>query len=215
MPDLSRANARSSRRRTRQVEALRNDYIAAVTREASRRLATSRSPFDVDDITSILVERLVRDIERLMVEYPNPAVYARVATKTVTIDFDRTQNAQRGVGARVARDANGDVVVRRTVVSGDRRDGETGVAIFDTLADDVDPVEALIDALDAVETTVGLLRRIPIRQAEAIYLDKGLGVDQTIIGSMQQRRRETVNRDVSRGMKTLVGVSGVEGGDEA
>ncbi|MEN9506580.1 MAG: hypothetical protein RI958_2506 [Actinomycetota bacterium] len=216
MPEPTRAMARLGRHHdARHEEALRNEYIAAVLREASRRLASTRSPFDVDDITALVVERLVRDIDGLMVQYPNPAVYAGVVARTTAIDFDRTQNAQRGVGARITRDDQGEVVVRRTVVSGDRRDGETGLGIFETLAAETDAFDELVEVLDATETVVGLLGTIPARQAEAIYLDKGLGVDQSVIGTRQRRRRETVNRDVSNGMRTLVRTAAAARGDEA
>jgi DNA-directed RNA polymerase specialized sigma24 family protein len=215
MPDHFRSREHSSRRQARMEEALRNDYIAAVRRESVRRLAGVRSSFDADDISSMVVERLAQNIEAQMVKYPDPVVYARVATKTTAIDFDRTQNSQRGAGARVVRGDDGEVVLRRTVVSGDRRDGESGGGIFDVLTDETDPIESLIASLDATEVVVGLLSHLPPRQAEALYFAKGLESDQTEIGARQQRRRETVCRDISSGMKALVGVAAELGGDDA
>lgn len=140
-----------------------------------------------------------------MAAYPDPLVYARAVIANAMIDCDRTQNAQRGAGAKVVYGTDGVGRTGRTIVSGDAPTGEGMAPLFDLLVDAGDGVEdTVVTTLDAARTVAWILDAIRATDplaAEAWWLVTAQGLTQDEAARLQGVARETVNRRVGRALK--------------
>lgn len=212
MPDPHRADERTARRIQRMERERADAYTGAVRRELVRILGASRSAFDADDIASLVVVRLLERLAFFMNRYPEPGVFARAVHRNAVIDFDRTQNAQRGLGARAERGPDGTVRSRRSVISGDAPLGEEGATLFDSFLSGDDPFERLIERLDAEVLAERMLSGIPAVEAEALFLAEGHEMTHAEIGAATGVTRETACRRANRG-KDAAAVIEAGGGD--
>jgi RNA polymerase sigma factor (sigma-70 family) len=91
--------------------------IAFTAREeafVSEALATARRIFEsrqlpyglADEAVSRLSLRLVKTVRREVDQYPSGAAYARAVRKSLLVDAIRSNDAQRGAGARRGRDVS-------------------------------------------------------------------------------------------------------------
>lgn len=141
-----------------QFDAFLVELRIAAYRAACRKNFGCRA--DADDIANEVVLWAMQRGEVLMTRYESAGKLANVRVKHAKFDFERRQRAQRGEGSDLAIDADGGKSVRRTVQSGDSRDGNTDRAIFDALTADMvldDAVTKLLDDRWMVEyVTEGL-----------------------------------------------------------
>ena len=118
-----------------QFDAFLVELRIAAYRAASRKNVGCRA--DADDLANDVVLWAMQRGEVLMTRYESAGKLAHVRIKHAKLDFERRQRAQRGEGSDLAVDADGEKSVRRTVQSGDARDGTSERAIFDTLTADI------------------------------------------------------------------------------
>lgn len=75
-------------------------YVTSATARADKLLW--HDPWE-DELRSDIGWRLATDIERIMLNYPNPDVWVAAILPNLRIDVVRRNNAQRGSGARNTR----------------------------------------------------------------------------------------------------------------
>ena len=168
------------------------NYISEVRAEATRVLSRQYAAFDVDDIASDIVLKLLERLDETMTRYPNPVVYANAVCRNQGIDFLRRQRGQRCEGARGGR----------KVISGDATAEGSDLCIFDILVDegplvDDEVLGYLGEAYLAAEIQLG----IPADEWEALRLTDVLGFSDAEAAEILGIARETVNRRKNRARK--------------
>lgn len=168
----------------------------ALFRAVHAVVARRRSADDAIDIASEVVAVFLVDPERIMAAYPDAEAYARAAVRHATIDFDRRQRAQRGQGARLRALPDGEVTVRRSVVSGDAPGLDGAPTPFDSLADQrAAAVDDQVSAwLDSQGTLAALLEGESPDDRRALFLVDGLGYTVHEVAALGGVRRETMSR---------------------
>jgi DNA-directed RNA polymerase specialized sigma24 family protein len=99
-PTTPRPARRHHRDEAAQAEAARTAYVVAVSREVQRLASRSHRGFDADDIAQRVVERVLQNTDDVMSRFPDPAEYARKATRNAGQDHLRRERVQRGGDAR-------------------------------------------------------------------------------------------------------------------
>lgn len=195
----SRMQRRAERRRLQRLEA----YLGSVRAELIRLLSRTRSPFDADDVANHVCERLWAKIDFYAERYPSPVVFAAAVLHNAVIDYDRTQNSQRGAGAHAVTHADGTMSTKRIVVSGDAARGEDEVAIWEFVpATGELPDDWVIASLDAAAAVARVLVGLPESSREMLHL-LAEGYTQSEVAAQMGVTRETVNRKVSQVRQTV------------
>jgi DNA-directed RNA polymerase specialized sigma24 family protein len=157
-------------------------YAAALQRELVRLLA-GRYGLDADDIAHEVVCRFLIDAEDVMARTPDPIVHARRTAVNAGIDHWRRDSAQRGVGARTRRAAEG--------------------GREDRVTDHADAAPAVDDVVVDRQLLGGHLARLAVGDRELVVLHHGYGVP---IGDLARRRRltrETIGRRIRRALDQI------------
>jgi DNA-directed RNA polymerase specialized sigma24 family protein len=194
---------RFQRRLERRWMQRHEDYIGSVRAELVRLLGRTRSAFDADDIANQVCERLWGRIAFFFERYSSPVVLAAAVLHNAVIDFDRSQNSQRGAGAHAVTHADGTMSTKRIVLSGDAHRGADDVAVWEfvpTAGEAFD--EWIVVALDAAAEAARVLVGLPESSCEMLVL-LAEGYNQGEIATRLGVTRETVNRRVGQVRRTV------------
>lgn len=191
---LTRLQARVERRRLHRHE----EYLGRLRAELVRLLGRTRSPFDADDIASQVCERIWGRIAFFVERYSSPVVLAGAVLHNAVIDFDRTQNSQRGAGAHAVTHADGTMSTKRVVLSGDAQRGDDGVAVWEFVPVDGEALDDwVVAALDAAAEVARLVVGLPEASHDMLRLVAD-GFHQGEVAARLGVTRETVNRRVNQ-----------------
>lgn len=181
--------------RRRNTDSNPNPYFEAFYAELSERVALN-GVRDVDDIVQLEGERVLQKLDRLVVRYPDPVIYARLRAKPAIVDYLRREKSQRGEGCRARRDDRGRLVKGRSVVSGDSRvdDEEDSPRLFDVIADQRATQHDAADLAETREMLERALLAVSPNEATVLYLAHGLQFRDGEIAEWLGVTRETVNR---------------------
>jgi RNA polymerase sigma factor (sigma-70 family) len=161
--------------------------IAFTAREeafVSEALATARRIFEsrqlpyglADEAVSRLSLRLVKTVRREVDQYPSGAAYARAVRKSLLVDAIRSNDAQRGAGARRGRD----------VASLDQS--------VDTRASDVDPTSEI----ESRELLGAVLSTMTSDEQRDFCRTRLVGLNYTEVADINAESHTTVLRRVHR-----------------
>lgn len=161
--------------------------IAFTAREeafVSEALATARRIFEsrqlpyglADEAVSRLSLRLVKTVRREVDQYPSGAAYARAVRKSLLVDAIRSNDAQRGAGARRGRD----------VASLDQS--------VDTRASDVDPTSEI----ESRELLGAVLSTMTSDEQRDFCRTRLVGLNYTEVAAINAESHTTVLRRVHR-----------------
>jgi RNA polymerase sigma factor (sigma-70 family) len=171
-----------------------------VFHEVVRLLTIRRQAQIAEDVAQTIAERVLRNPAPIMANYPDPLRYARVSTWHGHISFQRSERAQRGEGARLARHDEGHRAAR-TALSGDAV-GPGGRSLFDTLPADARPEASVEVTVTEHLSTADLLDQCLIGLSDVdrriMLLVDGHGLAVTEVALVVGQRRETVSRRLGR-----------------
>ena len=144
----------------------------------ARRIFESRQlPYGLaDEAVSRLSLRLVKTVRREVDQYPSGAAYARAVRKSLLVDAIRSNDAQRGAGARRGRD----------VASLDQS--------VDTRASDVDPTSEI----ESRELLGAVLSTMTSDEQRDFCRTRLVGLNYTEVADINAESHTTVLRRVHR-----------------
>lgn len=187
-----------TRNPTTRLNAAIDDYVMAVFREVIR-LCVRRSADDTDDIAQAVAERFLTKAEAFMARYPEPARFARAATRNAGISFDRRERSQRGEGVRLVDAGNGLLTPRRPYLSGNTPIGEGGSELFDRVSDRAEPFhDQIVERQHDRDLLDQCLVGVSPADREMLLLVDGMGYTVHEVAGLIGQRRETVSRRVNR-----------------
>ena len=174
------------------------DYADRLLREVIRVVTAVRRGFDADDIASNVVEEFLRRPDWIMMKYPDPARFARQRTRHAGISHDRRERAQRGEGVRLTITDDGQVRLRRQVVSGNTAVGESGTELYGLLADPAAQFQGRV--AEQVDVRA-LFRRccsgVSSSAAHEVWLVDACGWEVGEVAEWCGQARETVSRRIN------------------
>ena len=175
-------------------------YAARLLREAVRLANRSRRGAEVDDIAQSLVLKFLAKADLVMVRYPEPERFARVALHHVAIAFDRAERVQRSEGVRLVVQLDGGLRPARRYGSGNSPVAH-GIAteVLETVADPSVPGdERAAGRLDAAERLARCFDGIEPSDRRLLELADGHGYTVTELAELYGKRRETLSRRINR-----------------
>ena len=148
---MARARANRLRRQERAAEQSFTAYADTVHRVAYRFAFKRFGGNQAADIAQATVTKLWADHERYMAAYPDPKAFAIAVARTTGIDLQRRERAQRGEGANLRAGADGQLDVRRIVLSSEEiTDLRPDADIAERVAAGLD-LGAVLDRLDPLD----------------------------------------------------------------
>ena len=182
---------------TDRLDAAIRDYVEAVFREVMRVAARVRRG-DPGDLADGISAEVLEQPEAIMARYPDPVRYARERVRHAGISLDRRDRVQRGEGARLFADGDGQLRPGRVGVAGDAAVGEGGPSLFSLLADPRSRFdEAAVDQLVAGALLRQCLGQASRQQITELLLVDALGYEVTDVAALFGQCRETVSRRLS------------------
>lgn len=180
-----------SRRRAGQPDP-RTAYVEEFTNRLTAMLRRRYRRLDIDDIVGREVLALWQQIDRRMATFPNPGIYAhvRATADRALIGHQRTEQSQRGEGARGGR----------TVVSiDDTPSGHAGPTTNDghrghEPLDEHSNIEAFLHQSDIDQRLRAALLGLSVRERQVLMLIDGHGYTVTEVARTLGVARETVSR---------------------
>lgn len=182
---------------TDRLDAAIRDYVEAVFREVMRVAARVRRG-DPGDLADEISAEVLEQPEPIMARYPDPVRYARERVRHAGISLDRRERVQRGEGARLFVDDDGQLRPGRSVVAGDAAVREGGPTAFALLADPRSRFDdAAVDQLMATVLLRQCLGAASRQQLTELLLVDALGYEVTEVAELFGQCRETVSRRLS------------------
>lgn len=182
---VARAQAARRRRAERRASSSAGDY-AAIVRRVAYRFAVKRFGWaKADDIAQATLEKFCADPAGIMAQYPDPQAFAIAVARTTGIDLDRRERAQRGEGANLRPNADGQLDVARIVISTDEvTDVRPGADIAEIVVAGL-TITAILDQLEPLDRLLLELRYVD---------DHKVGEIASILGMVSS----TVSRRITR-----------------
>ena len=171
------------------------EYIVALERSVVRILRGRGHRFAQD----VAVECVIKVLEKgpsIMDRYPSARVLATAMAVRAAVSWDRSERVQRGEGAALDRDADGDIAPRRRGISIDLPvgDEDNGATFGDLLPGSDDFVDDLLAEIEANDEILRLLEGLPPRDRELLWLRFAEGLTVVDIAAQDGRARETIQR---------------------
>jgi len=171
------------------------EYIVALERSVTRILRGRGHRFAQD----VAVECVIKVLEKgpsIMDRYPSARVLATAMAVRAAVSWDRSERVQRGEGAALDRDADGDIAPRRRGISIDLPvgDEDNGATFGDLLPGSDDFVDDLLADIEATDEILRLLEGLPPRDRELLWLRFAEGLTVVAIAAQDGRARETIQR---------------------
>ena len=198
--ESTRATTRPSVRRQPATET----WVTAVQRFVVRELIRwgQRHAVDAaDDVAQEVVVALLAvpdRLEAIVERYPEPAVYARVRARHAFTQWERAMRADRGEGARLVCDADGQLHAARTVVAGDAPLPGGEGDHWGLVGGHDDPTDDLVDLLSKWGKAVEFIDGLAPTDREIVVLVLGFGYQVTEVAARLGIARETAARRLSR-----------------
>jgi len=171
------------------------EYIVALERSVVRILRGRGHRFAQD----VAVDCVIKVLEKgpsIMDRYPSARVLATAMAVRAAVSWDRSERVQRGEGAALDRDADGDIAPRRRGISIDLPvgDEDNGATFGDLLPGSDDFVDDLLADIEATDEILRLLEGLPPRDRELLWLRFAEGLTVVAIAAQDGRARETIQR---------------------
>jgi RNA polymerase sigma factor (sigma-70 family) len=183
-------------------------FVDEVQVEASRLVAHRFGPYVADEVVGVLGERVAREAEALMAKFGSGMAYARAAANNAALDVLRRDRGQRGEGAALVVDAEGQLRARRTVLAGDATIGDGDETVFSQCGAVDGGIEAVLEAVDRGPVVEAVLALLNDQQRAVFVLVEGYGFEVAEAAVLLGVARETASRRLSVARRIIRGAVG-------
>lgn len=189
--------AKQNPHRQKSLTRAESTYIVSVQRALQKYMIrhfakASMTYFDPEDLASYATEKVVAQLGKYMLKYPDPIAAAHAVAANSAWDHLRRVRAQRGEGARGERTVIG---LQGRVRPGD----EDSPTWEDLLASTYERPEDVVDRIDAQREIAEVLGEFTSVGLDGAIANEIEGRTQSDVANDHKVARETVNRAIKQG----------------